>query len=292
MLFPLKFEKCFLFPFFSSLNILDKVSEIEMIVSFDYESVMREAAAVASAGEFDDISITSEMTLKRRQTRKGTTFATEMGASALGTAQAEGDIVPAVYEGGLKVWECAVALAAMAGPAAAAWKSEHGSDPRVLELGCGHALAAAAALKTAGCAAYCGLADYNSEVVRGVSAVNVCENVGDVAAAVRDMRLYAGDWHDVAVLLRARTETYDLILCSDTVYREELIAPLLEAVEAALGPQGVCLCAGRRYYFGCGGGTASLCAMIDKYYANKLVWERTDIKNNNVQRETIRITRK
>ena len=52
-----------------------------------------------------------------------------------------------VYEGGLKIWECARSLAAFVATHIAEWKAAAAPRPlRVLELGCGHGLAGLAAL--------------------------------------------------------------------------------------------------------------------------------------------------
>ena len=52
-----------------------------------------------------------------------------------------------VYEGGLKIWECARSLAAFVATHVAEWRAAVAPRPlRVLELGCGHGLAGLAAL--------------------------------------------------------------------------------------------------------------------------------------------------
>ena len=58
------------------------------------------------------------------------------------------DIVHQVYEGGLKIWECARSLTAFTANHVAAWKAAVAPRPlRVLELGCGHGLPGMAALQ-------------------------------------------------------------------------------------------------------------------------------------------------
>ena len=69
------------------------------------------------------------------------------------------DLLPGVYEGGFKLWECAVDLAAFVAAELPAEAVAPGQ--RVLELGCGHGLPGVVALLRG---AHVDFIDYNIEV--------------------------------------------------------------------------------------------------------------------------------
>ncbi|CAN8064978.1 unnamed protein product, partial [Agarophyton chilense] len=153
------------------------------------------------------------------------------------------DIVPAVYEGGYKLWECASDLACyiLAAPSSLC------AANNVLELGAGHALPAIAAAQRAAAALF--VHDYNSHVLRDVSMPNVCANVPHVPA-----RFFCGHWLHLPPLLPA---PFHLVLSADTVYAPPQCAALARCICACLHPRGVALVAAKTYYFGLNGGTVA-----------------------------------
>ena len=57
---------------------------------------------------------------------------------------------------------------------------------------------------------------------------------------------------------------YDIIISSDTVYCVDSIPALLNLIKTVVAPNGGhAYISGRRYYFGVGGGTSDLAALID-----------------------------
>lgn len=50
-------------------------------------------------------------------------------------------------------------------------------------------------------------------------------------------------------------ESQDIILSSECIYRGDLFASHAGVLTRALSPNGIAVIAGKRYYFGCGGGT-------------------------------------
>lgn len=153
------------------------------------------------------------------------------------------DIVPAAYEGGYKLWECALDLAehlhaahrpALAGKA-------------VLELGAGHAFPAIVAARSGATTVH--VQDYNPEVLDDVTAPNLLANVPRSEGVVQ---MFAGSWHGLPDVLG---RTYDLVLSSDTVYAPAQIDQLAVCLLAVLAEGGLALVAGKSYYFGVGGGT-------------------------------------
>lgn len=165
------------------------------------------------------------------------------------------DILPATYEGGYKLWECAVDLA------------EHlyrAEQPRlrgsaVLELGAGHAFPAIVAAKCGADPVH--VQDYNAEVLDDVTAPNLRANVPRCEHVVK---LFAGAWAGLPPVLGRK---YPVVLSSDTVYAKDQIEQLAECILAVLPVGGVAFVAGKTYYFGVGGGTREFAKRVKEMAA-------------------------
>lgn len=159
------------------------------------------------------------------------------------------DIVPSLYEGGFKLWECAVDLTeyVIRNPQVVKGKF-------VLELGAGHALPAIVA-KLKG-AEVVHVQDYNEDVLRLVSMPNVSANVRD---GMGGFAFFAGSWTGLAKVVE---RSYDVILSADTVYATEQVEALALCIVETLAPGGVALVAGKAYYFGVGGGMGAFAARV------------------------------
>jgi 2-polyprenyl-3-methyl-5-hydroxy-6-metoxy-1,4-benzoquinol methylase len=181
------------------------------------------------------------------------------------------DVVPGLYEGGAKVWECTADLLALfAGPAPAAPAlAARLLGARVLDLGCGGGLLGAAALL--GGAAEVTFQDLNAPVLLELAAPNVARNAG--AGATARATLLAGSWGDMLGALRGGgggggggdagahlRRGFDVVLSSETLYREEAHGTVAALLAALLRPGGVALLAAKRFYFGVGGGTRRFAA--------------------------------
>ena len=82
---------------------------------------------------------------------------------------------------------------------------------------------------------------------------------------------------------------YDIIVSSDTVYNADSIESLLKLIKTVLSPHnGHAFVSGRRYYFGVGGGTSDLSALISKDSSLKVI-QAEDFANA-VGRETLDIS--
>ncbi|TPX63388.1 hypothetical protein SpCBS45565_g06659 [Spizellomyces sp. 'palustris'] len=163
------------------------------------------------------------------------------------------DLIPGVYEGGMKTWECAVDLVnylASLDPA-----ELHGK--RVIELGCGSSLPGIFCLTQD---AMVDFQDYNEDVLRLVTIPNVLLNTTQRPSnppthtsvtfdaeldfsALSNMpsRFWAGDWGSMKETLAplAEDEKYDIVLTSETIYASESHARLLDLIQAILKTDGV-----------------------------------------------------
>lgn len=194
----------------------------------------------------------------------------------------ESDLLPGVYEGGFKLWECAVDLAThiAAQPESHAAPGCAKADMRVLELGCGHGLPGLVSLCRG---AHVDFLDYNAEVLQQLTIPNVAAAAADhcsvgntttthsapsspaatgasPASPSEDMmsraRFFSGDWCGLVGDDSPTHAKYDLILTSDTLYNETCIRDLAWLIPELLTESGVAFIASKRHYFGVGGGTA------------------------------------
>ena len=191
---------------------------------------------------------------------------------------AHSDLIPGVYEGGMKVWECAHDLVDYL----ATESSISLQGRRVLELGCGVGLPGIFALLSgAKCVHF---QDFNREVLScltipsvlasfksGQARINsgqttvksgqACFKSGseaveqDTASLVSRIRFYFGDWAEFAL---AHTESgespYDIILTSETIYSVPSQLKLLQALKQLASPRtGIVMVAAKTHYFGVGG---------------------------------------
>ena len=201
-------------------------------------------------------------------------------------AHAHTDLIPDVYEGGMKLWECSRDLAlylAGAGPL---------EGRRVLELGCGAALPAVFCLLRG--AASVTVQDYNREVVEHLTAPNLRLNVPERRLAA--CRAFSGDWAALADRLRAEAAAggagggaYQLVLASETIYSRESWPRLLEAIDAGMASDGAALVAAKTFYFGVGGGTRAFeqAVLEDGRFSSEVVFAT----KQGLQREILRLTR-
>jgi predicted nicotinamide N-methyase len=193
------------------------------------------------------------------------------------------DIVPHVFEGGTKLWECTLDLLRHARALEVAW-----AGARVLDLGCGGGLLGALALQRgAGAVVF---QDLNAPVLLQVCARNIAANApqqqleggragaGGGAPPPPPAWLLAGDWAAMLAALQPQVQPsaysaaaallqpgFDLILSAETLYRPAAYAtlcPLTRTLLQRRGPAARALYATKRFYFGAelGGGTASFAA--------------------------------
>ncbi|XP_042857691.1 histidine protein methyltransferase 1 homolog isoform X2 [Penaeus japonicus] len=206
---------------------------------------------------------------------------TELSSNIAPAFQDHTDLVPAVYEGGLKIWECTWDLL------------EHLSSLqmnlkgcRVLELGCGAALPG---LYTALQGAHVSLQDYNEEVIRYVTIPNAVLNLADSSSLVIDkegtidckfsdasvkqvaerVSFFSGDWSDLERKLtpniHENSHKFDVILTSETIYNTDCYEKLLHVMTSCLKSNGIIILAAKSHYFGVGGGTQQFIDFVKKH---------------------------
>ncbi|WCJ27620.1 hypothetical protein M5689_009351 [Euphorbia peplus] len=210
------------------------------------------------------------------------------------------DLVPGVYEGGLKLWEGSLDLIK-----ALRTEVQHGNlsftGKRVLELGCGHGLPGIFACLEG--AAVVHFQDFNAEVLRSLTIPNVNVNLSKRLSKETncdpevETRYFAGDWSEIHRCLphiqsnekencssRECPESgYDTILMAETIYSISAQASLYELIKKCIHrSHGVVYMAAKKHYFGVGGGTQQFLSLLDKdgVMGSKLVAEVADGSSN------------
>ena len=193
-------------------------------------------------------------------------------SSGLASITRHSDVVRSVYEGGYKLWECAIDLCRHL------HQLQHSGTPpdcsRVLELGCGHGLCGLWALMEGG-AQHVTFHDLNAEVITDLTLPTVAFNVQQrhtpplsqpdtIAQLSLHTAFLSGDWSSPSLLALLPRHSHTLILTSDTLYHTSSIPALLRVIQHTLAADGVALVASKRYYFGVGGGTVELMRRVER----------------------------
>ncbi|XP_053959433.1 histidine protein methyltransferase 1 homolog [Anastrepha ludens] len=210
--------------------------------------------------------------------------------------QKHSDLIPGIYEGGAKIWECTEDLLQYL---VKTFKPQEWRGKRVLDLGCGAGLLGIYAYK---CGSTVHFQDYNKDVLTRITIPNVLLNVARVKSDVdksdisnaeqiqrneidalsKSLQFYSGDWRKYSELTsqgaECTTDKFDFILTSETIYNPKNQQKLLETLYRKLSPGGVVLVAAKIYYFGVGGGLRQFEDLItaDKRFQCKIVWTSTD----------------
>jgi predicted nicotinamide N-methyase len=143
---------------------------------------------------------------------------------------AESDLIPGIYEGGLKIWECSIDLAHFLCTFDIPFSPKH-----ILELGCGHGIPTIIAMKLFSAVETVVLSDFNAEVLKHKTWPNIILN--DVNNPPNVIRCFGGDWELLSSKVFIETPSsegeiysdishqasavYDLILTAETLYSSE-----------------------------------------------------------------------
>ncbi|XP_034178468.2 histidine protein methyltransferase 1 homolog [Osmia lignaria lignaria] len=189
------------------------------------------------------------------------------------------DLIPARYEGGLKVWECSYDLGRYIFE-----NNIEFQDKVVLDLGCGTGIIGLIALLKDSTVHF---QDYNVEVIRTVTIPNVLLNFENRESILKKCKFFSGDWESFTKL---ESEKYDLIFTSETIYNPDNHRKLYEVFKQRLKQNGVGYIGGKSYYFGVGGGMRQFQYLVeeDGVFNIDIVWKSQE----GLQREILKIARK
>ncbi|NWQ64783.1 MET18 methyltransferase, partial [Neopipo cinnamomea] len=203
------------------------------------------------------------------------------------------DLIPRVYEGGLKIWECTFDLMDYFSEAKIQF-----TNKTVLDLGCGAGLLGIVALK--GKAERVHFQDYNSTVIEEITLPNVVANCVNEGTNGKDRkaskplakrprktegspdvltkcRFFSGEWSEVSQLLLNSNKPfskYDIILTSETIYNPDYYSALHDTLAQLLDKNGCVYLASKVHYFGVGGGIY----LFQKFIEERNVFRTSIIK--------------
>lgn len=191
------------------------------------------------------------------------------------------DLIPGVYEGGLKIWEGNCDLLDYL-----CTDTVELNSVRVLELGCGAGLPGIfALLHGASCVTF---QDYNPGVINLFTIPNVLANI--TTHTLPSVKFFSGDWSDLVTALNPDDEStlkYDVVLTSETIYCISSQPKLLELIKKHIKPcTGKALVAAKSHYFGVGGSMEMFKTLVrdDGFFKCSLCMQ---ITNCSVPREVI-----
>uniref|UniRef100_A0AAV1UB55 protein-histidine N-methyltransferase n=1 Tax=Peronospora matthiolae TaxID=2874970 RepID=A0AAV1UB55_9STRA len=210
---------------------------------------------------------------------------------AIGSFLTTTDVQTGVYEGGFKLWECALDLVKLL-----ATQRRQGATmaASVLELGCGHGLPGIYALQQG--AELVTFSDYNKEVLELTTCPNVRRNVDE--QMFERAEFYAGAWSGMSqymetVELKTQDQMqFDLILTAETIYTEAVAVELYQTIKRHLrrAPNARALVAAKKYYFGTNGSIQHFVGLVraDGVFTADTVWQERDGRSN--IREIVQLT--
>ncbi|XP_011497212.1 PREDICTED: histidine protein methyltransferase 1 homolog [Ceratosolen solmsi marchali] len=186
------------------------------------------------------------------------------------------DLLPAKYEGGLKIWECTYDLGKYLLSEKIAFNNK-----TILDLGCGAGIIGLLALLQGSLVDF---QDYNNEVIEFVTIPNVILNCYNYKLVEETCKFYTGDWESFSNLLASNSakSLYDFIFTSETIYNPDNHQKLYQIFKQHLKKNGIGYVAGKTYYFGVGGGMRQFEKLVlrDNIFDVQVVWKSNEGKFN------------
>ncbi|KAM3965337.1 histidine protein methyltransferase 1 homolog [Aphomia sociella] len=193
------------------------------------------------------------------------------------------DLITGKYEGGLKIWECTNDLIEYL---IENLEKSLLNEAKVLDLGCGAGILGIYAFLNG---AHVTFQDYNKEVLEYVTIPNVLLNIEeeDRENLIKKCKFYSGDWASFNKKLD-KSELYDVILTSETIYNEDNYDKLIDIFLEKLKKNGSIYVAAKTYYFGVGGGVRQFGKKIENnsFLKTEVCWK----SSGGIQREILKIT--
>ncbi|KAF4616929.1 hypothetical protein D9613_008568 [Agrocybe pediades] len=247
---------------------------------------------------------------------------------ALAFLDAPSDLVPGVYEGGLKTWECSLDFVDYLDGLKESAEAKSFVGKKTLEIGCGtgvpsmyilrEILSALVGTQKVPSKTEIHLQDYNGSVLQLVTLPNLLltwytsphaekyrSAIDDDEVAPRidlsvagelpitpelkasfldsleslhiSLRFFSGSWDTFDPRETIGTDTYDMVLTSETIYRNDSLQPLIRLMQSAcLGTadgtntaskEYCCLVAAKVLYFGVGGGISDFLKAVESHRA-------------------------
>lgn len=206
------------------------------------------------------------------------------------------DLVPNIYEGGFKSWECAYDLVEKL-------DCINVSVPSILEMGCGTSLPSCYLFPKISNTTLI-LSDFNYDVLRLVTVPNLILNwlkpeddfviseeliegfLSFLSERAVNLRFISGSWSPQFTEL---VGPVSLILTSETIYSPQTL-PILTKTLLDLCPKGTILLGAKNIYFGVGGSIVEFLQLLNKYKLENVKYEVEEVGNSQLKRSVVVIT--
>ncbi|KAF8166259.1 hypothetical protein BJ912DRAFT_1034892 [Pholiota molesta] len=217
----------------------------------------------------------------------------EVDRKALEYLDAPSDLVPGVYEGGLKTWECSLDLVDYLDSLK---DKENLNGKKILDIASSQTAKIIIATEIH-------LQDYNASVLQLVTLPNLLLTwrttnhpelkntfLSSLQSLNITLRFFSGSWDTFDPLQTAGPGGYDLVLTAETIYRTDSLEPLINLMQAACTgnppstlenlvsslhvtdtpptqakkAEYICLVAAKVLYFGVGGGVSDFLQAVER----------------------------
>jgi len=250
------------------------------------ELIQSEEVSITDASEHDtkdvcqmNLGSHSIVYLKRNVVQERLSQGPQVDNNIVKAEQRNSDILPGLYEGGLKIWECTMDLLTIM---LQEGNAEMFKGKRVLDLGCGAGLLGIMALKLGASAVH--FQDFNQGVLQQWTIPNVSLSSEEVDSKVK---FWSGDWSSFK---KVNQHVYDVILSSETIYNPSYYSKLYSLLKEKMVENGQILLGAKCYYFGVGGSVAQFqdFCLKDGYFSTEILWT----SESGVKRQIVRLLKK